>query len=206
MRVAIIGSAGKAGSRIAAEASARGHEVVGFGRSREEGVDVVKDVFAIERSDLDGFDAVVDALGFFTPETLPNHTSSLMRLADALAGGDTRLLVVGGAGSLYVDEEQQVPLYRTEGFPAEFAPLAAAQAEQLEALRGREDVRWTYVSPAADFQPEGERKGEYALAGERFETDAEGRSQLSYADYAIAMVDELERGEHVGERISIRWK
>lgn len=73
-------------------------------------------------------------------------------------------------------------------------------------MRNRDDVKWTYVSPAADFQAEGERTGSYGLAGEEFTTNAEGKSFISYADYAIAMVDEAESGKHVGERISVYTK
>lgn len=203
MRIAIIGAAGKAGRLIAEEAIDRGHEVVGFGRSAKPGVDVVKDAMELTREDLADFDAVVDALGFFTPETLDLHTTTGEHLANLLAGTPTRLLVVGGAGSLYLDEEKTTQLKDTPDFPEVFKPMATAAAAQLEALREHDDTRWTYVSPAADFQADGERLGTYALAGEIFETAEDGTSTVSYADYALAMVDEIVAAEHVGERISV---
>lgn len=204
MKIAIIGAAGKAGRLIAAEAINRGHDVTGFGRSPREGVDVVKDVFEITADDLASFDVVIDALGFFTPEMLEQHTTSLNHLADLLSGSQTRLLVVGGAGSLYLDPQHTSQLLDAPDFPEVFVPLAKAQAIQLESLRARGDVRWTYVSPAVQFDADGERTGDYVLSGERLEVNAEGQSQVSYADYAIAMLDEVEAGEHIGQRISVR--
>lgn len=204
MRIAIIGATGQAGRLIAQEAAARGHDVVRFARSAQDGIDIVKDVFDVDAADLQGLDVVVDALGFFTPETLSEHTRSLEHLANLLAGSDTRLVVVGGAGSLYVNPEKTTQLFETPTFPEEFKPLAQAQAQQLAALREHRDVKWTYVSPAADFQPDAPRTGNYVLGGELFEVGSNGLSELSYADYAVAVVDEIDRAEHVGERISVR--
>ena len=70
-------------------------------------------------------------------------------------------------------------------------------------MRGVKDVKWTYLSPAADFQADGEKTGKYILAGEDFTLNAKGKSVISYADYAIAMVDEIEKGNHIGQRISV---
>ena len=76
-------------------------------------------------------------------------------------------------------------------------------AKALEELRGRDDVNWTYISPAGDFQADGERTGEYILAGEELTINDKGESIISYADYAIAMVDEIVEGNHIKERISV---
>lgn len=103
----------------------------------------------ITKEDLAGFDAVVDAFGTFAPDTLDLHTKSLMHLSDAVANTDTRLLVVGGAGSLFVDKEHTTQLLDTPEFPKEFYALAKAQADELAELRKRNDVKWTFVSPAA---------------------------------------------------------
>lgn len=106
IRIAVIGANGQAGRHIVAEALARGFEVTAFvrGSTAPAAQHVVhKDVLAIERSDLAGFDAVVDALGFWTPDTLPLHVKTALYLADLLSGTKTRLLIVGGAGSLYMD-------------------------------------------------------------------------------------------------------
>ena len=82
-------------------------------------------------------------------------------------------------------------------------PLAKAQGKALEELRKRNDVQWTFISPAGDFQAEGERTGEYILAGEELTLNSRGESIISYADYAIAMVDEITKGNHIRQRISV---
>lgn len=164
---------------------------------------VVKDLFDLTAEDLAGFDAVVDAFGAWTPETLPQHSTSLKHLCDVLSGTDTRLLVVGGAGSLYVNKEHTACVSEGADFPEAFKPLANAMAKALGELRGRNDVKWTYISPAGDFQADGERSGKYILAGEELTLNAKGESVISYADYAVAMVDEIEKGNHIHQRISV---
>ena len=127
-------------------------------------------------------------------------------LADILAGTPVRLLVVGGAGSLFVNPEHTLTVADSPDFPADWKPLAAAHAEALADLQTRKDLKWTYISPAADFRADGPRTGAYDLNGEDFTPNAAGQSVLSYADFALAMVDEIERAAHVGERISLVQK
>ena len=164
---------------------------------------IIRDVLDITASDLKGFDVVADAFGAWTEAELPLHSTSLKVLCDALAGTDTRLVVVGGAGSLYVNPEHTACVADGPDFPDMFKPLAAAMAKALSELRQRNDVKWTYISPAADFQAEGERSGEYILGGEELTLNEKGESIISYADYAIAMVDEIVKGGHIQERISV---
>ena len=76
-------------------------------------------------------------------------------------------------------------------------------AEALAELRERKDVRWTYISPACDFQADGERTGEYILGGEELTLNERGESIISYTDFAVAALDEIESGNHVGQRISV---
>lgn len=205
-KIAIVAVNGKAGKKIAEEAVNRGFDVTGFGRHTNDTAAqhyVKKDLFDLTKEDLAGFDAVVDAFGAFTPETLPLHTTSLMHLADLVAGTNTRLLVVGGAGSLYVDKDHTTHLSETPDFPDDFKPLATAMGEALDKLRERNDVNWTYLSPAADFQADGAKTGKYILGGEELTLNPAGESVISYADYAVAMVDEIEKGTHNKERISV---
>lgn len=205
-KIAVVAANGKAGRLIVKEAIDRGMDVTAFVRSENKTAAkkaVVKDIMDLTAEDLAGFDAVVDAFGAWTPETLPQHSTTLAHLCDLLSGSDTRLLVVGGAGSLYVNPEHTATVSEGPDFPEAFKPLASAMAAALVDLRERDDVRWTYVSPAGDFQAEGERSGEYTLAGEELALNERGESVISYADYAIAMVDEIESGDHVQERISV---
>lgn len=208
-KIAVVAANGKAGQLIVREAVERGSDVTAFVRSENRTVAenvVVKDIMDLTPKDLVGFDAVVDAFGAWTPETLPRHSTTLAHLCDILSGTDTRLLVVGGAGSLYVNPEHTMTVSETPDFPEIFKPLASAMAEALSDLRERDDVRWTYISPAGDFQAEGERTGEYILAGEELTLNDRGESIISYADYAIAMVDEIESGDHIQQRISVVCK
>lgn len=207
MKLAVVAATGKAGRLIVKEAKERGFEVTAFARREAEidGADavIVKDIFDLAKEDLAGFDAVVDAFGAWTEDVLPLHSTTLSHLCDILSGTDTRLLVVGGAGSLYVDPEHTVCVSDGPDFPDIFKPLATAMAKALGELRERNDVKWTYISPAGDFQAEGERSGKYILGGEELTLNDRGESIISYADYAIAMVDEIESGSHIGERISV---
>ena len=207
MKIAVVAASGKVGRKVVAEATARGFEVTAFVRRAVE-IDgaakvVVKDIFELERSDLENFDAVVDAFGAWTPETLPMHSTTLKHLCNILSGSDVRLLIVGGAGSLFVDKEHKTQLLNTPDFPAEYFPIAQAQTKELAELRERNDVNWTFVSPAADFRADGERTGKYILAGEELTLNSAGESIISYADYALAMVDEIAKGKHIKQRISV---
>lgn len=205
MKLAVVCANGKAGLRIVEEAVSRGLDVTAVVRGENRSAAraaIQKDLFDLTAADLAGFDAVVDAFGAWTPETLPLHSRSLAHLCDILSGTSTRLLVVGGAGSLYVNPEHTACVADGPDFPDAFKPLAAAMAQALAELRRRADVRWTYLSPAADFQPGGARTGSYTLGGEELILNAKGESVISYADYAIAMVDEAVSGNHIQQRLS----
>ncbi len=164
---------------------------------------IKKDLFDLTASDLEGFDVVIDAFGAWTPETLPQHSTSLKHLCDIVSGKNTRLLIVGGAGSLYVNPEHTAQVMDGADFPDIFKPLASNMGKALEELRTRNDVKWTYLSPAGDFQAEGARTGKYILGGEELILNSKGESVISYADYAIAMVDEAVSGKHIQQRISV---
>ena len=205
-KIAVVAANGRAGKLIVKEAVERGNDVTVFVREENQTAAekaVQKDIMDITAEDLAGFDAVVDAFGAWAPETLDGHVATSQPLCDVLSGTDVRLLVVGGAGSLYVNPEHTACVADGPDFPDAFKPLAAAQGEELERLRGRDDVSWTFISPAADFQAEGERTGAYTLAGEELTLNEAGESVISYADYAIAMVDEIESGDHIRQRISV---
>lgn len=206
MKTAVICANGKAGKLIAKEAVERGLDVTAIVRGENRSAadkSITKDLFELTADDLKEFDVVVDAFGAWAEETLPQHSSSLKHLCDILSGSRTRLIVVGGAGSLYVNPEHTAQVADGPDFPEIFKPLASAMAKALTELRERKDVRWTYISPAGDFQAEGERTGEYILAGEELTLNEKGESIISYADYAVALVDEITEGNHIQERISV---
>ncbi len=155
MKLAVIGANGKAGKLIVKEAVNRGLDVTAVVRGDNTTVAqevLKKDLFDLTAADLKGFDVVIDAFGAWTEETLPQHSTSLKHLCDILSGTDTRLIVVGGAGSLYVNPEHTVCVADGPDFPDVFKPVAAAMAKALGELRARRDVKWTYISPAGDFR------------------------------------------------------
>lgn len=206
MKIAVVCANGKEGRLIVEEAVARGADVTAVvrGENRSAAKKVIrKDLFDLTAGDLEGFDVVIDAFGAWTPETLPQHGTSLKHLCNLLSGRETRLLVVGGAGSLYVNPEHTIQVMDGADFPEMFKPLASSMGKALDELRTRTDVKWTYLSPAGDFQADGERTGKYILGGEELTLNAKGESLISYADYAIAMVDEALNGNHIQQRISV---
>ena len=206
MKIAVVCANGKAGKLIVKEAVDRGLDVTAIVRGENHTAAkhvLKKDLFDLMAADLEDFDVGIDAFGTWAEETLPQHSTSLKHLCDVLSGTSTRLLVVGGAGSLYVNPEHTACVADGPNFPDMFKPLAAAMAKALGELRQRKDVQWTYISPAGDFQAEGDRTGKYILGGEELVLNSEGESVISYADYAIAMIDEATKGNHIQERISV---
>ncbi|QTN10605.1 NAD(P)-dependent oxidoreductase [Mammaliicoccus vitulinus] len=206
MKIGVIAANGKSGKLITEEAVNRGLDVTAIVRKENKTVapqSIIKDIFDLTTEDLTPFDVVVDAFGEFREDKLHLHQDTIQHLSDILAHTNTRLIVVGGAGSLYVDDQLETQLYNTADFPEAFKPLATTQGKALDELRKRDDVRWTFISPAAEFIAEGKRTGDYILAGEQFTLNSKGESKISYADYAIALIDEATEGTHIQERISV---
>ena len=204
MKVAIIGANGKSGSNLVQEALKQGHDVTGFVRNKEYkngDVKVVyKDVFELSKADLAGFDAVISAFAAWTPETFGLHKKVAKHLADALSGTKTRLLVIGGGGTLYVDDKQTMVM-DTPSFPAGYMGVAKATAESFFELKGRSDVLWTYVSPAGDYDANGARTGKYVLGGDDLILNSKNESYISYPDLALAIIDELKNKKFIQKRL-----
>lgn len=205
MKLAVIGSNGRVGRLIVKEALSKGYDVTGIVRNETvSDIPVItKDIMGLTTEDLKGFDAVVNCFGVWDESQFDLYTTTTKHLCDILSGSDVRLLIVGGAGSLYTDKTHTVQVLETEGFPAEYKALATAASEALTYLRTRNDVKWTYLSPAGFFDAEGPRTGSYVLGGEEALTNSKGESYISYADYAIAMVDELANPKHIQKRFSV---
>lgn len=206
MKIAVICANGRAGKLIVSEAVNRGLDVTAVVREENQSIAqkvLKKDLFDLTSDDLKGFDVVIDAFGAWKEDILPQHSTSLKHLCDILSGTNIRLLVVGGAGSLYVNPEHTAVVSDGADFPPQFLPLAKAQGKALSELRKRDDVKWTFVSPAGDFRADGERTGKYILGGEELTLNSKGESVISYADYAIAMIDEATNGRNIQKRISV---
>lgn len=203
MKVAIIGISGRVGSRVAAELLARGHQVTGIERNPAKGGGFAG--VTIKRGDatqpsmlaplIKGNDAVISAARFQTSDA-----STL--IAAMKQAGVKRLLVVGGAGSLEVGPGKA--LMDTPDFPEAYKPEARAGGKFLAALRNEKDIDWTFLSPSAEFAP-GKRTGKFRLGGDQLLVDPNGKSSISMEDFAIAMVDELERPEHSRRRFTVGY-
>lgn len=209
MNVVLYGATGKAGSRILNELLSRGHQVKAVVRdsaklSQRPGLVVetgdLSDVDAITQA-IRGADAVISAYG--PPvDAIEELVAVTKRLADAVknAAGPC-LLVVGGAGSLEV--APNVELVDTPSFPETSKPIAFAHRGALQVLKSS-DTNWTYLSPGAFFEP-GERTGKFRLGKDNLIADKNGNSRISMEDYAIALVDELEKPEHLCQRFSVGY-
>ena len=201
-RIALIGASGNAGSRILEELSDRGHHVTAIVRNPEK-VAALAGVTAVKGDVNDGaalaglvrgLDAVVSATHF--------TDTDFVVVTDALRkAGVTRFLVVGGAGSLEVAPGQR--LLDQPDFPAQYKEEATKGAECLAYLRNLDDLDWTFLSPSALFIP-GERTGKFRLGKDALLTGENG-SSISFEDYAIAMVNEIEEPKHIRQRFTVGY-
>lgn len=206
MKIAVVRSNGRVGSLVIKEALKRGYDVTGFarGENKNEGISFVKkDATSLTKKDLAGFEVVVDSVGGWTAETIPNITNAMIHLADTLTGTKTRLIVVGGAGSLFVNKEHTITVDMDTKFPEDWKPLSSAHGKGLEHLRKSTGLNWLYISPACNFVADGERTGEYILGGDELALNSKNESTISYADFALALVDEIENKKFNKQRISL---
>lgn len=211
-RIVVLGGTGYAGRHIAAEAVHRGHEVIAISRSAPsdavEGASYVQGS-ALEPASLasafDGADAVVSALSPRGDMT-DNVLEALKGVIRVLAGTSTRLGVVGGAGGSLVAPGG--PRLFDQGFPEEYKHEAQVGIDSLALLESTDaDLDWFFVHPAEVFGPwaEGERTGHYRDGGDVIVRDADGKSFISGADFAVAVIDEIEQGNHHRERFTVGY-
>ena len=195
MNIAVLAATGKAGRLITLEALSRGHTVSAFVRDESKANDLAKagakviqkDIFKLESRDLSGFDVIIDAFGEWKDLSLhKKHGEHLLKI---LQGNKARFLVVGGAGTLYMDKSHTTRLMDMPTFPESHRLIAKAGAEVWELIRVEKGINWVYVSPPAEFVPDAPKSGKYKIIGEEFEVNAKGESKGSYADYASAMID-----------------
>jgi putative NADH-flavin reductase len=204
MKVAVLGASGKGGSQITRELVSRGHHVVAIARNPDklpsgDGITPVQgdasDADALARQ-IAGVDAAISAVHFDIP------ASTL--LSAVKKAGVNRLLVMGGAASL--NNADGVRLYDTPGFPENIKPFVLPAIHFLDDLRKETEVDWTFFSPAMlIFEGPRQGPGSFRLGKDELVTDANGESKISYADYAIAMVDELEQHNHSRSRFTAAY-
>jgi hypothetical protein len=213
MNIALIGATGFVGSALLEELLSRGHTVRALQRdagklAARPGLEVrTLDVLGGGdlASSLRGVDAVVSAFnaGWGNPNLHDDFLRGSTAIADAARAAGVRLIVVGGAGSLFVAPGQQ--LVDSPAFPAEWKAGALAAREALNRLRADEStLDWTFVSPAIHLEP-GQRTGRYRLGTETPVVDAAGESRISVADLAAAIVDEAEMPRHRRARFTAAY-
>ncbi|ROL78562.1 NAD(P)-dependent oxidoreductase [Pseudomonas vranovensis] len=202
-KIAIIGATGRAGSQLLEEALRRGHSVTAIARdtSKLQGRDGVKSV-ALDVSDaaaleqaVAGHDVVLSAAHFSSikPQAI---------IEPVKRAGVKRLLVVGGAGSLLLPSGHKV--IDSPDFPEAYKAEATAGGHYLDTLRQEQELDWSFLSPSAEFV-EGDRSGTYKLGKDHLLIGADGKSWISFADYAIAMLDEVEKPAHSRQRFTVGY-
>ena len=213
MKIALIGATGYVGAALLEEALNRGHQVTALVRHPEKLAQHanlaaqqanVHDVAALA-DQLRGHDAVLSAFnpGWEQADIREQFIAGSRAITSATkAAGVKRLLVVGGAGSLYVAPGQQ--LIDTPNFPAEYKEGAEGARQALNLLRDEEELQWTFLSPAALLQP-GPRTGQFRIGGEQLLMDGDAPAHISVADLAVALLDEAEQPQHIRQRFTVAY-
>jgi uncharacterized protein len=202
-KIAIIGATGRVGSQLLQEALRRGHGVTAVSRGANQLAErpglQLSAVDALDTPSLTaaltGHDAVISCARFsgIPPQAI---------IGAATAAGVSRLLVVGGAASLLLPDGSR--LFDSPDFPAAYQAEAAGGIAFLEALRAQDALDWTFLSPSAEFAGQ-ERTGRFRLGRDHLLSDAAGISRISFPDYAIALIDELERPAHSRQRFTVGY-
>ncbi|MEC5146179.1 NAD(P)-dependent oxidoreductase [Chitinophaga sp. 212800010-3] len=209
MKVAIIGASGFIGSAILNEALNRGHEVTAIVRNPEK-IEVKNDRLTVRKGDatdeaaltplLAGNEAVIVS---YSAHDTPTYVKAIHAILNATKkNGIRRLLAVSGAGSLEI--APGVQLLDTPEFPAEWKEGASATREAFYIIRQSNDLDWTVLSPAMMIQP-GERTGKFRLGKDQVVFNEKGESKISSADYAVALIDELEQPKHIKQRFTLAY-
>ncbi|MFD0765282.1 NAD(P)-dependent oxidoreductase [Mucilaginibacter lutimaris] len=212
MKIAIIGATGFVGPELVKEGVSRGYEITAIARNTDKvekaaGVTAVaadvydEDVLA---SALSGHDAVINSFnaGWTNPNLYNDFLRGSKNIQEAVKkAGVKRFITIGGAGSLFIDGKQLVD---SPQFPKEYYPGASAARDYLNELRKEDELDWTFLSPAINLHP-GERTGNFRLGTESPVFDSEGKSDISTADLAVAIFDELENNQHIKARFTVGY-
>ena len=206
MRIAVIAASGKAGTHILREAHMREHDVTAIvmnkGNLKIEGTPVLeRDLFYLTKEDIEPFDVLINA---FSPSSAEPHlhVDAGRHLISLLEGTNKKLFVVGSSGCLYVDENQQYRLLETENYPEHLREAAKYQLQNLQDLENS-SIQWTFLSPSKMFDSEGPRTGHYVIGKNRVVVNSQFNSYISYADFAVAVIDELENEDHINTLFTV---
>lgn len=199
MKIAIIGAAGKAGTHILREALMRNFDATAIVKNRatlpEDIIHVIEsDLFHLTKEQIEPFDILVNA---FAPLAGDEHlhVTAGQHLISLLEGTTKKLFVVGSSGCLYVNRDKTVRLMDLEDYPQELVESAKAQLQNLHDLESS-SIQWSYAIPSAMFDSDGPRTGHYVKGEEKILVNSQFNSYISYADFAVALLDEIEKSEY----------
>ena len=213
MNIAVICAAGRSGRTIVFKAVSCGHNVTAFIKPDDRDPKLpskvrieIRDLFDLDRETLSRFDAAIDCFGVWDNALADLHMKSVQHLCDCLSGEKTRLMIVGGAGSLYTDAEHNKRFHEDPSFPSDMRVMSAAQSRSFDELAKHKDVRWTYVCPNGIYDFDRPATRRYVIAGEEIvknDTGAMPIHSVSYGNLAAAMIFLLETGDAVNKRVSV---
>lgn len=207
MKIMVIGANGRLGTILCREACDRGHEVTAViqsGEMREERLYQlwVRELFDLKREDVTPFDVVISAYGSNFMADAKSNRAAAEHLISICSKTPTRLLYVGSAGSLFTDKTHQKRVYETDGHPEYLREISIEMTRGLEAFEKSRHLEWCYLCPSLDFDYDGLRTGAVQIGGDEVLYGKNGKSRISYADFAAVLLDEAESGAHTGERIT----
>ncbi|ATP42081.1 hypothetical protein CSE16_19835 [Solibacillus sp. R5-41] len=199
MKIAIIGAAGKAGTHLLNEALLRQLDVTAILKNAAnlsiEDVSIIeRDLFNLTKDDLAPFNIIINAFAPLSGEE-HLHISAGNHLITLLEGTSQKLFIIGCSGCLFVDDEKTKRLMEDEEYPQDLLDTSKAQLQNLQNLENS-SIQWTYFIPSAMFDSEGPRTGHYIKGENQMLLNSQFNSYISYADFAVAMLDEIEKNEH----------
>ena len=206
MKIGLIAASGNAGSHILREALMREHDVTAIvmntASSKLNDVETLeKDLFQLTRQDIAPFDVLINAFAPVNGEA-HLHVEAGRHLISIMEGTDKRLFVVGSSGCLYIDKDHTIRLMEHKDYPEQLRESAKYQFQNLQDLKNS-SIKWTFLSPSAMFDSEGPRTGHYVIGSQRLVVNSQFDSYISYADFAVAVIDELENSNHVNSLFTV---
>lgn len=207
MKMMIIGAGGRLGIVLCREACDRGHEVVGVslgGENREPRLAEFwqSELFDLKKEDVLPYDVVICAYGSSFRTDPRSNRRAAEHLISICSKTDVRVLYVGNAGSLFTDETHETRVYETEEHPEFMRAISEQMTKGLEAFEKSKHLNWCYLCPSLDFDHEGLRTGAVQIGTDVLLYGRNGKSRISYADFASVVLDEAESGAHTGEQIT----
>ncbi|MER1986291.1 MAG: NAD(P)H-binding protein [Solibacillus sp.] len=205
MKIAIIGASGKAGKHMVHEAKMRGYEPTAIVKNKatlkREIPTIEADLFHLTAEDLAPFDVIINAFAPLNGEE-HLHVEAGKHLISLLTNTNKRLFVIGSSGILFIDCHKTIRLLEHEDYPEHLFNNAKAQLQNLQDLQNS-SIQWTFISPPALFDVEGPRTGHYTVRKERVAYNSQLDSYSSYADLAVAVIDEIENKQFINESFTL---